>query len=107
MLTSSSDTNYIRNKPEEFGQYHPYILHIFTSWHENASRTDEHFMKGIHLSPFTKGHPDSNVGWPNVCPTSVLSSRRWANVRPTFIAVWAVMWYFGVFYDVSPANQTV
>ena len=32
--------------------------------------------------------PDSDVGWPNVDPTSVLSSRRWANVSPTFIAVW-------------------
>ena len=32
--------------------------------------------------------PDSNVGWPDVGPTSVLSSRRWANVRPTYIAVW-------------------
>ena len=28
--------------------------------------------------------PDSNVGWPNVGPTS---SRRWANVSPTCIAV--------------------
>ena len=32
--------------------------------------------------------PDSNVSWPNVGPTSVLSSRRWANVSPTFIVVW-------------------
>ena len=32
--------------------------------------------------------PDSNVGWPNVVPTSVLSSRRWANVAPTYTAVW-------------------
>ena len=29
-----------------------------------------------------------NVGWSNVGPTSVLSSRRWTNVSPTFIAAW-------------------
>ena len=28
-------------------------------------------------------NPDSNVGWPNVGPTSVLSFRRWPNVSPT------------------------
>ena len=33
-------------------------------------------------------NPDSNVGWPNVGPTSVLSSRRWPNVSPTCIALW-------------------
>ena len=38
-------------------------------------------------------HPDNNVGWPNVGPTSILSSRRWANVSPTYIAVWlARLW---------------
>ena len=31
---------------------------------------------------------DSNVGWRNFGPTSVLSSRRWANVSQTFIAIW-------------------
>ena len=31
--------------------------------------------------------PDSNVGCPNVVSISVLSSRRWANFSPTFIAV--------------------
>ena len=31
--------------------------------------------------------PDSNVGCPNVVPTSALSSRRWANASPTFIIV--------------------
>ena len=30
--------------------------------------------------------PDSDIGWPNVGPTSVLSSRRWTNVGPTNIA---------------------
>ena len=33
-------------------------------------------------------YPDSNVDWPNLGPTSVLSSRRWVNVSPTCIAVW-------------------
>ena len=33
------------------------------------------------------GNSDSIVGWPNVGPTSVLLSRRWANVNPTYIAV--------------------
>ena len=37
--------------------------------------------------------PDSNVGWPNVGPTSALSSRRWPNVSPVYIAVWDVVWY--------------
>ena len=31
---------------------------------------------------------ESNVCWPNAVPTSVLSSRRWVNVSPTFLAVW-------------------
>ena len=31
--------------------------------------------------------PDSSVCWSNVGPTSVLSSRRWPNVSPTYIAV--------------------
>ena len=35
-------------------------------------------------------HPDNNVGWPNVDPTSVLSTRRWANVVSTYISVWLV-----------------
>ena len=26
--------------------------------------------------------PDNKLGWTNVDPTSVLSSRRWANVNP-------------------------
>ena len=34
--------------------------------------------------------PGGNVGWPHVGSTSVLSSRRWANVSPTYIAVWLV-----------------
>ena len=37
-----------------------------------------------------KSYPDSSVGWPNVGPTSVLPSQRWANVSPTFIAVWVL-----------------
>ena len=37
-----------------------------------------------------KYHPDSNIGWLNVGQTSILSSRRWANVAPTYAAVWAV-----------------
>ena len=32
--------------------------------------------------------PNSNVGWANVGPTSGRQYRRWANVSPTFIAVW-------------------
>ena len=35
-----------------------------------------------------KPSPDNNISGPNVCPTMVLSSRRWANVSPTYIAVW-------------------
>ena len=38
----------------------------------------------------THTYPDSNLEWPNVGPTSVLSSRRWANVTPTYIAVWVL-----------------
>ena len=30
------------------------------------------------------------LGWPNFAPTSVLSSRRWANVVPTSFAVWGL-----------------
>ena len=33
---------------------------------------------------------DSNVGWPNVGPTSVLSSWRWPNGSSTNIAEWEV-----------------
>ena len=40
--------------------------------------------------------PDSNVDWPNVDPTSVLSSRRWANVIPTYIAFWLVRLWSGL-----------
>ena len=40
--------------------------------------------------PYFEHVPDSNEGWPNVGPTSVLSSRRWANVSPTYIAVWGI-----------------
>ena len=35
-------------------------------------------------------HPDGNVGWSNVGPTSVLSYWRWDNVSLNFIAVWDV-----------------
>ena len=38
-----------------------------------------------------EGDPDTSVGWPNVDTTSVLSSRRWANLSPTVIAVWGRM----------------
>ena len=34
--------------------------------------------------------PNSSAGWPKIDPTSVLSSRRWANVSPTYNAVWLV-----------------
>ena len=33
--------------------------------------------------------PDSNVGWANVGPTSGRQYRRWANVGPFYIVVWA------------------
>ena len=36
---------------------------------------------------------DSNVGWLNVGPTSVLSSRRWPSVSPTYIALWVYTEY--------------
>ena len=38
--------------------------------------------------------PESSVGWFNVAPTSVLSvlsSRRWTNFSPTYIAVWYIL----------------
>ena len=40
------------------------------------------------LTAFRIRVPDSNEGWSNVGPTSVLSSRHWTNVSPTYIAVW-------------------
>ena len=39
---------------------------------------------------------DSNVGRLNTGPTSVLSSRRWANVSPTYIAVWLIRLWIGL-----------
>ena len=44
--------------------------------------------------------PESNVGWPNVGPTSVLASRRWPNISPTYIAVldvWRLSWVVCLF----------
>ena len=32
-----------------------------------------------------------NVGWPDVGPTSALSSRRWASVNPIYRVVWLVV----------------
>ena len=34
---------------------------------------------------------DRNADWANVGPTSVLSSRRWANISPIYIAVWGMI----------------
>ena len=74
---------------------------------QNDSRI-EGVSSGIVLYPFVAGidlpHqgvvPDSNVGWPNIGPNSVLSSRRWANISQTYIAVW------GVFLQSSTFNIT-
>ena len=53
--------------------------------------------------------PDSSVGWPNIGPTSVLSSRRWANVSPTYIAVPLVRlgrgWPKRVTHTTEPAHH--
>ena len=32
--------------------------------------------------------PDSKLSCPNIGPTSLLSSQRWTNVRPPYLAVW-------------------
>ena len=48
---------------------------------------------------------DSNVGWPNVGPTSVLSSRRWANVIPTYIALWQVRLWRGLPIPVTHTTE--
>ena len=43
------------------------------------------------VSIFSKSwHPDSNVGWPNIGQMLVLPSWCWANVSPTYIAVWVL-----------------
>ena len=54
---------------------------------------DDITMLGLMRQPQTSmkvgpSFPDNNAGWPDVVPTLVLSSRRWANIRPTFSAVW-------------------
>ena len=55
----------------------------------NNIHTEQHHAPGISSGiRYVELLPDSNEGWPNVGPTSVLSSRRWANVSPTYIAVW-------------------
>ena len=41
-------------------------------------------------------YPDSHVDCPKVGPTSVLSSRHWANFSPTYIAVWLVRLWRGL-----------
>ena len=48
---------------------------------------------------------DSNVGWPNVGPTSVLSSWRWANVSITDIAVWVVLNWEHFFKTEAKSNN--
>ena len=40
--------------------------------------------------------PDSNVSWPKVGPTSVLSSQRWANVSLSYIVVSLVRLWRGL-----------
>ena len=42
-------------------------------------------------------HTDSNVGWADVGPTSGRQYRRWANVGPTYNAVWAGGHYWGYY----------
>ena len=53
--------------------------------------------------------PDSNVGWPNVGPTSVLLSRLWHNVIPTYVAFWQVRLWRGspirVTHTTEPAHH--
>ena len=57
------------------------VIGVSTNQHLTASRPKK--MYTVMIS-----NPDSNAGWPNVGPTSVLSSRRWTNAAPTYIAVW-------------------
>ena len=49
--------------------------------------------------------PNSSVGWPNVGPKSVLSSRCWANVSPTYNAVWLVRLCRGLPMRVTHATE--
>ena len=49
--------------------------------------------------------PNSSAGWPNIDPTAVLSPRRWANVSPTYNAVWLVRLCRGLPIRVTHTNE--
>ena len=75
--------------------------HRIRSCHHTTFARVRHYSEHAHSMCLTivvyinpKGScPDSNVGWPNVGPTLVLSSRRWPNVSPTYISVWVcIQW---------------
>ena len=61
-------------------------------------------MKGLHTTQRLGGVlawlyvlcPDSNIGWPNVDPKLVLSSRHRANASPTYTSVWLVRFWGGL-----------
>ena len=61
--------------------YHPFLMDSYHLFHSLVPGKFNSNFKSIIF-------PDSDVGWPDVGLTSVLSSRGWANVSRTFIAVW-------------------
>ena len=107
------------------------LFHIF----ESIVKSPDHFIMGDPLQNLTELHtaeqhtnmlhtsqrlvgvlarlcaicPDSNVRWPNVGPMSVLLSWYWANVNPTYIAVWLIRLWKGlpiwVTHTTEPAHH--
>ena len=75
------------------------LLHNLTELHTAEQHTTElHTTQrlGGVLARLCAICPDSNTSWPNVGPKSVLSSRRWTNVSPTYIALRLVRLWRGL-----------
>ena len=84
-------------------------LHNLTEIHTTLQHTTELHTTQRHggvLARLCAICPGGNVGWPNVGPTSVLSSRRWANVSPTNIAVWLVSLWRVTRWRTQPSQHT-
>ena len=87
-------------------------LHNLTDLHTTEQHTTElHTTQrlGGVLARLCAICSDSNTGWPIVGPKSVLSSRRWANVSPAYIAIRLVRLWRGlpirVTYTTEPAHH--